>query len=94
MYRSIFWIGASSNSIKIIGVSVSQSLFDKSDLDHSGGITFEEFVVGMKKRAGTMKRQGEQFGQYKEAFKMYDVKEKGYITADEAIPILKYELGR
>ena len=47
----------------------------------------------MKNRAGTLKKEGEQFGKYRDAFRMYDTKHRGYVTADEAIPILRYELG-
>lgn len=48
----------------------------------------------MKERAGMFRKEGENdFAPYREAFKMYDTKRKGYITGDEAYPVLYHELG-
>eukprot|EP00914_Ancora_sagittata_P030663 GHVO01061590.1.p1 GENE.GHVO01061590.1~~GHVO01061590.1.p1 ORF type:complete len:170 (-),score=28.67 GHVO01061590.1:221-730(-) len=64
-------------------------IFGKTDTDDSGGITYEEFVVAMVKRTKKQK----QLEPVKEKMKLYDKKGRGYITADDAIPVLKRVLG-
>jgi len=64
-------------------------IFGKRDLNDDGGITFDEFVVAMMDRA----RQNQLLAPLRETFRAWDVKSKGYITSDEALPILERELG-
>ena len=47
----------------------------------------------MHARAQKAKVRGQQIAPYREAFRMFDTKNKGYVTADEAYPILYHELG-
>ena len=47
----------------------------------------------MHARGQKAKVRGQQMAPYREAFRMFDTKNKGYIGADEAYPILYHELG-
>jgi len=64
-------------------------IFGKRDLDDSGGINFEEFVVAMMEK----KKRNAANAPLREKFLVFDTKKKGYITSDEAFPILEKELG-
>jgi len=66
-----------------------QDIFGKRDLDESGAITFDEFVIAMIERA----KMNQAIAPIKEQFRVYDYRGRGYITADEAYPILSRELG-
>jgi len=78
---------------KVFGYNLSREeildIFGRRDLDESGGITFDEFVVAMRNRSG----QYQNVNNVRAKFNMYDRKKRGYITADEAFPILQKELG-
>lgn len=78
---------------RVFGYSLSRQeildIFGRPDLDDSGGITFDEFVIAMRKRAGLYQASGD----VRAKFQVYDKKKRGYITADEAFPILERELG-
>jgi Ca2+-binding EF-hand superfamily protein len=58
-------------------------------LDDNNGIMFDEFVVAMRRRAGKHKDVGDVRAKFRE----YDKRRRGYITSDEALPILQRELG-
>lgn len=64
-------------------------IFDRTDLEESGNITFEDFVLAMYKR----KQEAKKWAPYREKFWEYDTKNQGYITSDEAYPILHKDLG-
>lgn len=66
-------------------------LFGKRDVDESGEITFNEFIIAMRSRSAGNRQVN--LGHFKEVFKLYDMKKRGYVTADEAYPILHKELG-
>ena len=70
-----------------------QEIFDRRDLDLSGGINLVEFTLAMHARAQKAKVRGQEIAPYREAFRLFDTKNKGYITADEAHPVLYHELG-
>jgi Ca2+-binding EF-hand superfamily protein len=78
---------------KIFGYTLGRDeileMFGRTDLDDNSGILFDEFVVAMKRRAGTHRDVGDVRGKFRE----YDKKKRGYITTDEALPILKRDLG-
>jgi len=78
---------------RIFGYNLSKDaimeIFGRKDIDDTGGITFVEFVVAMRRRAGKNQATGDIRGK----FRQYDVKNRGYITADEAFPVLERELG-
>lgn len=78
---------------KVFGYKLSldelRDIFGKSDLDDSGGITFDEFVAAMQRRA----KSNEHLAPIRKKFREYDRKAKGYITADEVYIVLKRELG-
>jgi len=64
-------------------------IFGKTDTDDSGGITFDEFVIAMVKRS----RKAKDLEPVKQKLKIYDKRNRGYITSDEAFPVLKKLLG-
>jgi Ca2+-binding EF-hand superfamily protein len=79
---------------KAFGYKVSKEdileIFGRSSLeDESVSIGFEEFVIALHKR----KLKAKEWAPYRESFMKYDVKRKGYITAEDAYPILAKELG-
>jgi len=78
---------------KVFGYNLSREeildIFGRKDLDESGGISFDEFVVAMRNRSG----QYQGVNNVRAKFNLYDRKKRGYITADDAFPILQKELG-
>jgi len=78
---------------KVFGYNLSREeildIFGRRDLDESGGITFDEFVVAMRNRSG----QYQNVNNVRAKFNMYDRKKRGYVTVDDAFPILEKELG-
>ena len=75
-------------------LAVFQEIFNRTDLDLSGGISFAEFIVAMHARAQRAKVRGQQIAPYRESFRLFDTQNRGYVTADDAYPILYHELGR
>lgn len=78
---------------KVFGYNLTKEeildIFGRRDIDDSGGITFDEFVVAMRNRAG----QHKNVDNVRAKFNVYDRKRRGYVTADDAYPILEKELG-
>jgi calmodulin len=78
---------------KVFGYKLTKpelcEIFGKSDIDDSGTITFDEFVKALWDRANKSKA----IGPVRQKFRQYDRYGKGFITSDEAYPILRDELG-
>eukprot|EP00918_Siedleckia_nematoides_P074514 GHVU01162809.1.p1 GENE.GHVU01162809.1~~GHVU01162809.1.p1 ORF type:complete len:273 (-),score=42.03 GHVU01162809.1:3325-4086(-) len=66
-----------------------KEIFNKPELDESAGINFDEFVVAMKSRA----QKNAAVASLREKWRIFDTRQRGFITTDEAYPILHRELG-